>query len=260
MFAIVRIVLMLLIIYLPLPLMACGSQTQIVKKPEGLKTKDDPGTSYGFSAKDRQKWKSVLHWCDECDKRAKPYLERFGKGDGENGGMSIYPIGDDQYIVDINCQMSMRQNEHIYYKVTEHTDTIESRLLILEQFYHAEYGDDEVKGVKNPKGEFVRSFDSVAYGFTNRFKDNKFRNNKKLLIIEVEYRGMGGCGLYTVYDVSGDCPKVVEFRAKVKCTPETPLPYNYKLYSPEQRAKWRIVPNPRRYDWKPSSTPSACSK
>ncbi|MBT8341188.1 MAG: hypothetical protein KJP07_14320 [Desulfatitalea sp.] len=258
MFVLMRMMLIFLIIYLPLPLMACGPETQIVKKPEGLRMIGDANTSYRFNSKDRQKWKSVLNWCDECDERAKPFTE---SDDGINGGMYIYPIGDNQYIVDIKCKMTMRQCEHIYYKVTEHADTIESRLLILELFYHAEYDDNDVKGVTNRKGEFVRSFDSVAYGFTTTFKDDKFKDNQKLLIVEVEYRGMGGCGLYTVYDVSGDCPKVVEFRAKVECTPETPVPTQYELYPPEQRAKWRIVPNPRRHGWKPSSSASpVCTK
>jgi hypothetical protein len=254
MFTLFRIVLMLLIISLPLPLTACGPGTQIVKKPEGL-LKSNSGLSYDLSSKDRQKWKSVLNWCDECDARAKPYIDHLEKYGGRHGGIFIYSIGDNQYIVDINCHMTMRQCEHIYYKVTERADTIESRLLILEQFYHAEYGDDEVKGVTNPKGEFVRSTDTVAYGFTIIPE-----NNQKQLIVETEYRGVGGCGLYTLYDVSGDCPKVVEFRAKIECTEDYPPPEKWKLYPSEQRAKWRIVPNPRRYDWKPSPTSPACSK
>ncbi|MBT8341190.1 MAG: hypothetical protein KJP07_14330 [Desulfatitalea sp.] len=255
MFVLVRMVFFLMIC-LPLPLLACGPETQIVKKPEGLPLIGDSNASYSFNAKDRQKWKSVLNWCDECDERAKPFTESHN---GINGGMNIYPIGDNQYIVDIKCYMTMRQCEHIYYKVTVHADTVESRLLTLELFFHAEYDDSLglVKGVTDPKGEFVRSFDSVAYGFTYGFRDDKFKDNQKLLTVVVEYRGMGGCGLYTVYDVSGDCPKVVEFRAKVECTPETPRPYQYGLYPPEQRARWRIVPNPRRYDWKASQ---ACTK
>ena len=51
----------------------------------------------------------------------------------------------------------MHQSEHLYYKIIERADTIESRLLILEQFYHAEYGNKKfVPEVKDPKGEFVR--------------------------------------------------------------------------------------------------------
>ncbi len=246
-----RIVLMLLIIYLPLPLMACGTETQIGKKPEGLRTKDDPSTSYGFIAKDRQQWKSVLNWCDECHERAKNFTE---SDSGINSGMYIYPIGCNQYIVDIKCEMSMRQCEHIYYKVTEHAGTTKSRLLILKQFYHAEYGDDEVKGVKNPKGEFVRYIDSVTYGFTIN------PENQKRLIIETEYSGMGNCGLYTIYDISGDCPKVVEFRAELKCILEPASPEKWQRYPPEQRARWHIVPSPRRYGWKPLSTSPPCLK
>ena len=201
------------------------------------------------------KWKSVLNWCDECDERAKPFTQ---SDEGQYGGIFVIPIGAKQYIVDIQCYMTMHQCEHIYYKVTEHADTIESRLLVLEQYYYifAEdsltYGIEEPKN--DPKGEFVRLTDSLAYGIT--FPPEI---EAPLLTVERRYRLSGGCGLSTVYDVSGDCPKVIEFRAKLFCSPESPGPKQWKLYTAKQRARWRIVPNPQRKDWKPSATP-ACSK
>ncbi len=70
---------------------------------------------------------------------------------------------------------------------------------------------------------------------------------------------MGGCGLYTVYDVSGDCPKVIEFRAKLFCSAESPGPGQWKLYPAKQRDKWRVVPNTQRENWKSTEKP-ACSK
>lgn len=241
MFTLIRIVLIFLIVHLPLPLMACGPETQIVKKPEGLR-KENPDPSHtDLTTKDRQKWKSVLNWCDECDERAR-YTESY---EGQFGGIFIHPIGGNQYIVDIYCQMAAYNGEHIYYKVTEHADTIESQLLILEQFNHVEYGDGSlVQGIKDPKGKFVRFTDSLSWGVTIIPE-----NNKKQLIIERRFRGMGG-----------DCPKVVEFRAKVECTADSPPPEKWKLYPAEQRAKWRIAPNPLREDWKPSSTSPVRSK
>ena len=124
MFRLFRIILVLLVLLLPLPLMACGPEVHIVKKPKGLRNENpDPFHPY-MNAQDRLKWKSVLNWCDECDERSRLYLERFGQDDGTNGGVFIYPIGHNQYIVDIQCEMSMQQSEHIYYKVTEHADTV----------------------------------------------------------------------------------------------------------------------------------------
>lgn len=252
MFTPFRIVLILLIIHLPLPLMACGPVTQIVKKPEGLRKDNPDPTHTDLTAKDRQKWKSVLNWCDECDERAK-YTESY---EGRFGGIFIYPIGDNQYIVDIYCLMAAYSGEHIYYKVTEHADTIESQLLILEQFDHAEHGDDSLgQEIKDPKGTFLRFTDSLSWGVTVIPE-----KNQKQLIIERKYRGPGGCGLYTVYDISGDCPKIIDFRANIECTADFPPPEKWKSYPAEQRAQWRIVPNPQRDDWKPSSTSPACTK
>jgi hypothetical protein len=258
MFKLFQMIIFLMILQLPLPLMACGPGVRIVKKPEGLRNENPDPSNPFLNAEDRLKWKSVLNWCDECDERSRLYLERFGEDDGTDGGIFIYPIGANQYLVDIQCRMTMHQREHIYYKVTEHTDTIESRLLILEQYNYlfAEgsltYGVEEPKN--DPQGEFVRFKDSLAYGIT--FPPEK---TAPVLTVERRYRAMGGCGLHTVYDVSGDCPKVIEFRAKLFCSPETPMPDQWKLYTAKQRAKWRVVTNPQREDWKPSATP-ACSK
>lgn len=126
---------------------------------------------------------------------------------------------------------------------------------MLEQFYFifAEGGaSDGIEDPANgPDGEFIRFTDTLTYGHT-LIPDK----NSKQLVTEKEYRGMGGCGLYTMYDISGVDPKVVEFRAKPFCSSERPMPTEWKLYTPEQRSKWRVVPNPLRNDWKPSPLPA----
>jgi hypothetical protein len=228
--------------------LAGGADVHIVKKPDGLRNENPDPSHPHLTAKDRALWKSVLGWCNECEERATPYIKAY---DERYGGILIYPIGENQYIVDINCYMTMRQNEHIFYKITEHNDTIESRLVILEQFYHADHGDDRVQNVSNPKGEFVRFTDSMIYGIT-LIPDK----HAKVIMMKNEYSGMGNCGLYTVYDVSGDCPKVIEFRANLSCTADAPAEDKWKLYPPDQRAKWRTIPNnPHRWNWKSPSAP-----
>ncbi len=252
MFALFKVVLFLWIIYLPLPLMACGPKVQFAKKPEGLRKENpDPAHPY-LTTSDRLKWKSVLNWCDECDERARPFTESNKK---MYGRIFVEPIGGNQYIVDIQCYSTMRQSEHIYYKVTEHSDTIESQLLILEQFDYlpaeGEIGSGIEEPTEDPKGEFIRFHDSLIYGLTVIPG-----HNQKQLIVEREYRGVGGCGLYTVYDVSGDCPKVVDFRARPYCSANIVPLEKWKSYPPDERAKWRVVPNPLRKNWKSSSMPA----
>jgi hypothetical protein len=249
------ILIVLLILESPLPLMACGPDVRIVKKPEGLRYQNPDPSNPDLNTQDRLKWKTVLNWCDECDERAKPLTQSY---DGIDGGILTYPIGSNQYIVDIQCYSTMQQCEHLYYKVTEHAGTIKSRLLVLEQFYFFPAKGSATDGIvepeNDPQGEFVRFTDSLTYGLTE-IPDKSV----PLLVMERRYRGVGGCGLYTVYDVSGDCPKVIEFRAKLFCSTESPMPEEWKLYPAGQRAKWRVAPNPQREDWEPSATP-ACSK
>jgi hypothetical protein len=243
------------------PASACGSDVQIVKKPEGLR-KTNPGPSKYLMANDREMWRTVLNWPDECEQRRGPAL------DSESGwmhaGIFIYPIGENNYIVDVHCTMADRQNEHIYYKITEHADTIESRLLILEQFYYvfAPEGksDLELEGKFDPEGEYIRFKDSLTYGHTLSPWEGPF---EPLLKVKKEYIRAGACGLYTIYDVSGDCAEVIEFRANLRCHPDTlAIHQEWELIPAETRAKWREAPNPLRQTWKSSSedTPACTGK
>ena len=125
--------ILLLIVLLALPAIASDYVVYVEKKPVGLR-KSNPNND-DLTVQDRKLWKSVLHWCDECDERAKRYMERWGDFDESHGGIYIYPLTASDYLVDIQCSMSMQQSEHIYYKVTERPESIESRLLPLEQFF-----------------------------------------------------------------------------------------------------------------------------
>jgi hypothetical protein len=251
---IIRMVVTLVITNLLLPWMACGSERHIAKRPEGLRMENpDPSDPY-LTPKDRALWKSTLNWCDECDERAGFSIP---DEDRDNGWIFIYPIGDKQYIVKICCAIGMHNSENLFYKVWVNKDSIESRLLILEQYDYFPADDEEhdwpedwlekPKFQPEPKGQFVRFTDSLAYGFINYPPANTLE-----LILSRKYRGAGGCGLYTVYDVSGESPKVKEFRARVFCTPESPPFEKWKRYPAQQRAKWRVVPNSLREDWKSS--------
>jgi hypothetical protein len=243
------------------PASACGSDVQIVKKPEGLR-KTNPGPSKYLTANDREMWRSVLNWPDECEQRRGPAL------DSESGwmhaGIFIDPIGENNYIVDVECTMADRQNEHIYYKITEHADTIESRLLILEQFYYlfapGGESDLELEGKADRKGEYIRFKDSLTYGHTLSPWEGPFEPR---LEVKKEYIRSGGCGLYTIYDVSGDCAEVIEFRANLRCHPDTlSSPDKWELIPAETRAKWREAPNPLRQAWKssPEDKPACTDK
>ena len=52
------------------------------------------------------------------------------------------------------------------------------------------------------------------------------------------------------FDISGNRPKVVEFRGKTYCSANHVPPRKWKLYPAKQRARWRKAPNPLREDWK----------
>ncbi|MFZ1983297.1 MAG: DUF4087 domain-containing protein, partial [Desulfatitalea sp.] len=205
-----------------------------------------------LTAEDRRLCKSLLNWNDECDERAKFHTESL---DGAYGLILTYPIAQNQFIIDVECSRGMRHSEHFYYKVTAKEETIESQLLTLEQYayYPVENEDNmDLKAPKrDPKGEFVRFTDSLAYGVTLIPEEI----TPKVILFD-PHSSVLSCGLYTAYDVSGVSPKVSEFRAKIFCRPEEDLPIEkWKPYSDQERAKWRVVPNSQREDWKSSPPP-----
>ncbi|MBI5062506.1 MAG: hypothetical protein HZB87_03290, partial [Desulfatitalea sp.] len=162
-----------------------------------------------LTANDRLIWKTALNWPDGCDERAKFHTEKF---DGEYGLISTYPIGGNQFIVDVECSKGMRHSEHFYYKVTATEETIESQLLTLEQCVYCPAENEDSMDLeapkKDPKGEFVRFTDSLAYGVTLIPEEIA----PKVILFD-PHSSVLSCGLYTVYDVSGAFPKISEFRA-----------------------------------------------
>jgi hypothetical protein len=241
-----KALIFIILVLLPLPSIANDSMVNVKKKPAGLRKANPYKSDAEMTAKDRLLWKSVLHWCDECDERAQRYTE-----DG-SGRVFVYPLSDTEYIVEVDCMLTMQQYEALFYKVKEHNDTIESQLLQLEQYEFIELedvGDTIGKKSKRSKserdegGEFIMFKDALTLGLPG------FDQKKNRLSIERRFVGIGGCGFMTTYDVSGDRPKVVEFRANTNCSSKYVPPGKWKLYPAKQRAKWRVAPNPQREDW-----------
>lgn len=156
-----------------------------------------------------------------------------------------YPSAPNSYIVTIGCRSAMQDGEFLVYKVTEHPDTIESRLLHLEQYF---------PGVEvGARAKFTRFTDTLMYGNPYIYKENN------RFSFSTYYSGSGGCGKYYLFDVSGDCPKMLEFREKSNCEYSTscPPPQKWKLFPAKQRAKWPVAPSPYRKGWK---DPNACTQ
>lgn len=248
MLLILRALIFVIFILHPLIIIAGEPVMHIEKRPAGLRKANPYESDPELTTQDRLLWKSVLHWCDECDERASRYTEEgFGR-------IFVYPLSQNEYIVEVNCMLTMQQYEALFYKVTEHGDTIESQLLQFEQYEFLEHEDLGKVVTKSPQkgqymgtgetGEFIRFKDGLTFGLP------KFDQKKKRLIIERRFIGVGGCGFVTEYDLDGNYPRIVEFRANIFCSAKYMPPKKWKLYPAKQRAKWRQAPNPQREDWK----------
>lgn len=244
MFIISKVIISIfMVLLLSLPVFAeCVSTPRIEKKPDGLR-KENPDPSKYLTLEDRNMWKSVLKWCDECDERAME-SPTITNAEGRYGGIFVDPLDNNQYIVFVTCRTAMQDGEHLIYKVTEHPETIESRLLHLEQYFPQSPDGSNRK----QKREFIRFTDTLVYGSSYSSKNIK-RNQ---FSYTTYYIGAGSCGKYYLFDVSGNCPRMIEFRER-DCTPYDSSyipPQKWKLYPAKERAKWKAAPSPYRQEWK----------
>jgi hypothetical protein len=217
---------------------AGGTGYGIVHKPDWLWNPIPDTVISGLTLQDRVNWKSVINWCNECDRRAAPTTH---DNRGSRGGITFYPLGDSKYLLDIECSMGMHDSEHIYYKLTDHGDTLEYHLLVLEQFDHLAPSSDPGSKPTNSKGEFVRFFDSLIVGSTLYDWENK----PVMLQLDIS----ASWGLRLSYDISGDCPKATDFQTRLDCScdcQEEP----WEAHPVTERKSWRTVPSTNRSDWK----------
>ncbi len=171
---------------------------------------------------DRNQWKKLLKWPDEFEKKTQGYGPDFS-------GIEFYDIAASRYIVHVYGSLGAYQGEHLFFHIEQIDNLIKARGMVFDQFFEIEKkGDDsyfDPNKEKEENADFKYFTDSLVYGTIS------FDPVTKRLINLNRYRGSGGCGTQTIYDVGGKTPKAIEFRAKVNCTINNIPPEQWKPYS-----------------------------
>ncbi len=171
---------------------------------------------------DRNQWKKLLKWPDEFEKKTQGYGPDFS-------GIEFYDVAAGRYIVHVYGSLGSYQGEHLFFDIEEIKNQIKAKPMVFEQFSEIEKeGDDsyfDPNEEKKENADFKCFTGSLVYGTIS------FDPVKKRLVNLNRYRGAGGCGTQTVYDVGGKTPRTLAFRARVNCTIKNIPPELWKPYS-----------------------------
>lgn len=117
----------------------------------------------------------------------------------------------------------------MFYFIEKTKNRVKATPMVFEQFSEIEKQGDQYGFNSNEENEKNAEFkyftSTLVYGTIS------FDPEKKHLINLNRYRGIGGCGTQTIYDVTGKTPKTIAFRAKVNCNRKHILPEHWKSYS-----------------------------
>ena len=145
---------------------------------------------------DRAEWNALLGGAEACR--------------GEQLGtprVFFHPVDADRTLVQITCSKGLYQGTQVFFLVGAAANDGASTLLVLPQVEHEEAAD-------GAEARLVRFDDAVVAGsiMTDAPPGQ--------LVSLRRFRGAGGCGTRTTWDVTGERPKILEFRARPDCTDE----------------------------------------
>lgn len=190
-----------------------------------------------LTSRDRLRWRETLQWSEECEKGVSHYGDDFV-------GLHFYPLPNQKYLVRVTCSLGAYQGSQIFFLIDEKSGKSPAQLLSFEQIFEIEpESTDNLSDLslkKEMNSPFRRFIDSFMWG-TITVAHNHFQMTNLN-----RYRGSGGCGTQTRYDIGQIPPKIIEFRAKIECTTENIAPDKWQSYSLEQLAQWKIGTNPLR--------------
>ena len=201
-----RILLMLLLSILLLN--GCsgdGKKPQSTSQQPEQKKNSPKTTSLNYA--DRQAWRAILQWPDSCE-------TAFDNRDGTWSGMTFWPIGPKQHLVEVQCFLAAYQPTNMYAWYDEGTEPPAAKFLAFTVYT----SDDGKKIVQ----EQVMELPGLS----------EFNADLKELSITTKSRGLGDCGSFAKYGIQNGTATLKEFRAKFDCDGKWQEPKTYERLFP----------------------------
>lgn len=129
-------------------------------------------------------------------------------------GSFVYPVGDNQYLVQMMCFMAAYQGSYEYLIYTKTADGPQVKALKLARFQTDEHG------------QLSRLEEQQVGGLP------EYEPGKQQLTMFTKFSGMGTCGSLATYQLQGDQFQLVEYRAKFDCDETVVDPSQYPQVFP----------------------------
>ena len=188
----------LFILLLSIPLLACAIETT---NSNSLMTEHRinsllSGKSNGL---DRQYWRTLLKWSDECES-AFQGPEELNDADKleSDSGLKVYPGNNKQLILRVTCTLGSYQGYQQLYQVSYDTGSITSRPLMFPIF---KIENNKVSAELSIEiwGNFLRT------------------SNYQQITVLNRYSGYGHCGTMTTYSISKGVVTATRLFAQPDC-------------------------------------------
>lgn len=134
-----------------------------------------------YTMADRQTWYYALGWTKNCE-------EDFNASVNEDGGLAFYPLGNEHYLLRVNCYLAAYQKGMVFYDVSTANHQISAKPLDLKTY--------------NPQ---TKQLESLIDPETNEISGyDLFDEKNKKLSVHYKMRGVGDCGSSHEYMFDSD--------------------------------------------------------
>lgn len=185
----------------------------------------------------RREWKSLLKWPDECDQGVK----HITQVSTEFVGIETYQLASGETLVTVVCQTgAYNQGERVYIRQNNSAEFTPVEFI---QFAPASQAPTLSDSVKNK--EPAATPDSIPlqepyYQFQSPMLWGNLIVDQDAQLQRVDnfYRGGGGCGLSTTYQIENGQVQVKQLRLQQTCSQET-----------LEVAKWPVISEAQYNNW-----------
>ncbi|WP_435236757.1 hypothetical protein ACR30L_04005 [Psychromonas sp. PT13] len=200
----------------PILLLLSSCYAATVKQPseKSLKERSSVITKTVKKPETRNDWKAVLNWPELCDEGVSHISSFFV-------GVDVYPWFEERQLVSVVCTTGAYNRGLMFFLETE-KNSGQYSLLSFPQFIAADDASGNVETTISgdlTKAPFYQFDQPLLWGSLRSDMSNfTITNNNR-------YRGLGGCGVLTSYQITDNKVQVSALKIKKDCD-ETNLPFS----------------------------------
>ena len=178
----------------------------VAGKPPGASQDKPPRKKTNLNQKDRQAWRKILKWSQECD-------DAYGDHGEDAAGLRFYQLAARKYLVEVECEVAAYQSDMLYLLYDESASPARSKLLTFKIY----------------TGETEQSMKQIETG--SLLGESAFDDQRKTLTVFYRLSRLGACGTVATYSFPRDEPVLTDFRVKFTCDGE----------GEEDKSRWKRI-------------------